>query len=276
MRYIELLSSYEEKLADLGEDKENLRYVFKEMKGWSNLDFLLSHREEVTQQDQALLDKIFQELSQHRSPQYITGQAYFRELMLSVDERVLIPRPETEELVTLILSENQRTDLSVLDIGTGSGAIALALKSAQETWSVTASDISNEALQVSQKNSQTNHLPITFIQSDLFENISGTFDIIVSNPPYISYEDKAEVGLNVLTSEPHLALFAEENGLAIYKRIISQADDYLTSKGKLYFEIGYNQGEMINKLLTQAFPDKRVRVLQDMFGKDRMVVVDNG
>lgn len=100
--------------------------------------------------------------------------------------------------------------------------------------------------------------------------------MIVSNPPYIAYEDKDEVGLNVYQSEPHLALFAAEDGYAIYRRIIEEASNYLSEKGKLYFEIGYKQGEGIKALVNTHFPQKRVRVLRDVFGKERMVVVDHG
>ena len=102
------------------------------------------------------------------------------------------------------------------------------------------------------------------------------FDIIVSNPPYISEADKDEVGLNVLISEPHMALFSKEDGYAVYRKIAEQAGDYLTKKGKIYLEIGYKQGDGVRELLKKSFPQKRIRVLKDQFGKDRMVAMDNG
>jgi protein-(glutamine-N5) methyltransferase, release factor-specific len=188
----------------------------------------------------------------------------------------LIPRPETEELVDLILAENPSTELKVLDIGTGSGAISVSLKKSCPFWQVTASDLSADALVLAKENAKLNQVDISFVQSDVFENISGSFDIIVSNPPYISENDKSEVGINVLASEPKMALFADEDGLAIYRQIIEDADKYLNPQGKLYFEIGYKQGEDLRKLLSLHFPDKRVRVLKDQFGQDRMVVMDNG
>jgi len=193
-----------------------------------------------------------------------------------VDERVLIPRPETEELVELILSENPESSLSVLDIGTGSGAIALALANSRPNWQITASDLSDDALALAAENAQSCGLNLAFVQSDCLDAISGNFDIIVSNPPYISEADKDEVGLNVLTSEPHMALFAEEDGYAVYRKIAEQAGDYLTKKGKIYLEIGYKQGDGIRELLEKNFPQKRIRVLKDQFGKDRMVAMDNG
>lgn len=276
MNYAETISQLEKNLQEIGEDPENLTYVFRELKGWTLLDFILHQNKELTNQDQDLLETIMAQLKEHRSPQYITGKAYFRDLELAVDERVLIPRPETEELVDLVLKENSKADLRVLDIGTGSGAIAISLKAARPDWQVTASDISKEALQLAKENSVTNQVSLDFVESDVFNQVTGTFDVIISNPPYIAHNDKDEVGINVLASEPHLALFADEDGFAIYRRIIEGASEHLSQDGKLYFEIGYKQGDGLRALLGKHFPEKRVRVLQDIFGKDRMVVMDNG
>lgn len=276
MNYVETISQLEKQLQEIGEDPENLTYVFRELKGWSLLDFILHRNKEVTESDQKILESIMAQLEDHRSPQYITGKAYFRDLELSVDERVLIPRPETEELVDLVLKENSKADLRVLDIGTGSGAIAISLKSARPDWQVTASDISQGALQLAEENSKLNQVSLDFVESDVFGQITGTFDVIISNPPYIAYGDKDEVGMNVLASEPHLALFADEDGFAIYRQIIEGASEHLSENGKLYFEIGYKQGDGLRALLSKHFPQKRVRVLEDIFGKDRKVVMDNG
>ena len=276
MNYAETISQLEKKLQEIGEDPENLTYVFRELKGWTLLDFILHQNKEVTESDQKLLESIMGQLEEHRSPQYITGKAYFRDLELAVDERVLIPRPETEELVDLVLKENSKADLRVLDIGTGSGAIAISLKSARPDWQVTASDISQAALQLAEENSKLNQVSLDFVASDVFSQITETFDVIISNPPYIAYDDKDEVGVNVLASEPHLALFADEDGFAIYRQIIEGAGEHLSENGKLYFEIGYKQGDGLRALLSKHFPQKRVRVLEDIFGKDRMVVMDNG
>ena len=178
----------------------------------------------------------------------------------------------------LILSENPESSLSVLDIGTGSGAIALALANSRPDWQITASDLSEDALSLAVENAQSCGLNLAFVQSDCLDAIQAKFDIIVSNPPYISEADKDEVGLNVLTSEPHMALFAEEDGYAVYRKIAEQAGDYdyLTDNGKIYLEIGYKQGNGVVELLKKSFPQKRIRVLKDQFGKDRMVAMDNG
>lgn len=276
MNYVETISQLEKNLQEIGEDPENLTYVFRELKSWSLLDFILHQNKEVTESDQKILESIMAQLEDHRSPQYITGKAYFRDLELAVDERVLIPRPETEELVDLVLKENSKADLRVLDIGTGSGAIAISLKSARPDWQVTASDISQGALQLAEENSKLNQVSLDFVESDVFGQITGTFDVIISNPPYIAYGDKDEVGMNVLASEPHLALFADEDGFAVYRQIIEGAGEHLSENGKLYFEIGYKQGDGLRTLLSKHFPQKRVRVLEDIFGKDRKVVMDNG
>lgn len=275
MNYVETISQLEKNLQEIGEDPENLTYVFRELKSWSLLDFILHQNKEVTESDQKILESIMAQLEDHRSPQYITGKAYFRDLELAVDECVLIPRPETEELVDLVLKENSKADLRVLDIGTGSGAIAISLKSARPDWQVTASDISQGALQLAEENSKLNQVSLDFVESDVFGQITGTFDVIISNPPYIAYGDKDEVGMNVLASEPHLALFADEDGFAIYRQIIEGAGEHLSENGKLYFEIGYKQGDGLRALLSKHFPQKRVRVLEDIFGKDRKVVMDN-
>ena len=272
----DVLASYEKELDAIGEEPEALSFVYRGLKDWNLTDFVLQLRQEVSEEDEKLLAHIFTQLKAHKPAQYILGYEDFHGLRFQVDERVLIPRPETEELVDLILAENPSTVLKVLDIGTGSGAISVSLKKSRPMWQVTASDLSADALVLAKDNAKLNQVDISFIQSDVFENISGSFDIIVSNPPYISENDKDEVSLNVLTSEPQIALFADEEGLAIYRQIIEEADKYLTPKGKLYFEIGYKQGLDLKKLLSLHFPDKHVRVLKDQFGQDRMVVMNDG
>ncbi len=274
MNYAQLFAEYEQKLVEKGEEAETLSFTFRGLKDLDFTGFLLLLRQEVSTSDQKLIDQIFQQLSQHRPAQYIVGKTDFHGLEFAVDERVLIPRPETEELVDLILQENSRAALRVLDIGTGSGAIAISLAKARPDWEILAVDISPEALELAQENAASNQVAVQFLQSDLFQAITGQFDLIVSNPPYISPADTDEVGINVLLSEPHLALFAEEDGLAIYRQIAEQAGQFLRENGKVYLEIGYKQGQALTDLLALHFPQKRVRVLKDQFGQDRKVVAD--
>lgn len=275
MNYAQLFAAYEEQLVAIGEEAESLSFTFRGLKGLNFTEFLLLLRQEVTPTDKEEIDEIFQQLSQHRPAQYIIGKADFHDLEFAVDERVLIPRLETEELVDLILLENSRAGLRILDIGTGSGAIAISLAKARPDWEVVAVDISKDALAVAQENARNNQVSVHFLKSDVLQAVTGQFDIIVSNPPYISPNDTDEVGLNVLTSEPHLALFAEEDGMAIYRQIAEQAGAFLQENGKLYFEIGYKQGQDLTNLLALHFPKKRIRVLKDQFGQDRKVVADD-
>ena len=276
MKLAQLFSDFEEELIRQGEEAESLSFVYRSLKNLSFTDFVFALQQEVTEREEVFVKGIFQQLAAHKPAQYIIGQADFYGMQLKVDERVLIPRPETEELVELILAENPETNLSVLDIGTGSGAIALSLAKNRPDWSVTAADISQDALDLANENAKNQNLQIFLKKSDCFTEISEKCDIIVSNPPYISREDESEVGLNVLNSEPHLALFADEDGLAIYRRIAEDAKDYLKDGGKIYLEIGYKQGQSVPELFRKHIPEKRVLTLKDQFGQDRMVVIDDG
>ena len=276
MKLAQIFKDFEEKLIAKGEEAESLSFVYRSLKNLSFTDLIFTLQQEVTEEEKQFVEEIYKKLVAHIPAQYIIGHADFFGMQLKVDERVLIPRPETEELVELILTENPEKNLKVLDIGTGSGAIALALAKNRPDWSVAAADISQDALDLSLENANAQNLNLSFIKSDCFSEISSKYDIIVSNPPYISREEQEEVGLNVLHSEPHLALFADEDGLAIYRRIAEDSKDYLNDGGKIYLEIGYKQGQNVPALFMENLPEKRVRTLKDQFGQDRMVVIDDG
>ena len=276
MKLAQLFKDFEEKLIVQGEEAESLSFVYRSLKNLSFTDFIFALQQEVTEEDKHFVKEIYTKLVAHIPAQYIIGQAEFFGMQLKVDERVLIPRLETEELVELILAENPEGHLKVLDIGTGSGAIALALAKDRSDWTITAADISQDALDLASENAERLDLEISFIKSDCFSEICSKYDIIVSNPPYISRADEVEVGLNVLHSEPHLALFADEDGLAIYRKISEESKGYLTDVGKIYLEIGYKQGQSVPALFMENLPEKRVRTLKDQFGQDRMVVIDDG
>lgn len=276
MKLAQIFKDFEEQLITQGEEAESLSFVYRNLKNLSFTDFIFAIQQEITPDEKEFVESIYKQLAAHVPAQYIIGNTEFYGLELKVDERVLIPRPETEELVELILTENAKPNQSVLDIGTGSGAIALALAKNRPDWLVTASDISPDALNLASENASLQDLKISFKKSDCFEEIAENYDIIVSNPPYISRADESEVGLNVLHSEPHLALFAEEDGLAIYRKIAEEAKNHLREGGKIYLEIGYKQGHSVPALFRKYLPEKRVRILKDQFGQDRMVVVDDG
>ena len=276
MKLAQIFKDFEEQLMTQGEEAESLSFVYRILKNLSFTDFIFAIQQEITPEEKEFVESIYKQLVAHVPSQYIIGLAEFYGMELKVDERVLIPRPETEELVELILTENAKPNQSVLDIGTGSGAIALALAKNRPDWLVTASDISPDALNLASENASLQDLKISFKKSDCFEEIAENYDIIVSNPPYISRADESEVGLNVLHSEPHLALFAEEDGLAIYRKIAQEAKNHFREGGKIYLEIGYKQGHSVPALFRKYLPEKRVRTLKDQFGQDRMVVVDDG
>lgn len=276
MKLAQIFKDFEEKLIGQGEEAESLSFVYRSLKNLSFTDFIFAIQQEITPEEKEFVESIYKQLVAHVPAQYIIGHAEFYGMELKVDERVLIPRPETELLVELILTENPNPNLSVLDIGTGSGAIALALAKNRPDWCVTASDISPDSLNLASENATLQDLKISFKKSDCFEEIAENYDIIVSNPPYISRADESEVGLNVLHSEPHLALFAEEDGLAIYRKIAQEAKNHFREGGKIYLEIGYKQGHSVPALFRKYLPEKRVRTLKDQFGQDRMVVVDDG
>ena len=276
MKLAQIFKDFEEKLIAQGEEAESLSFVYRSLKNLSFTDFVFALQQEAIEEEKQFVEEIYKKLAAHIPAQYIIGHAEFFGMQLKVDERVLIPRPETEELVKLILTENLKDNLRVLDIGTGSGAIALALAKNRPDLSVTAADISQDALEIATENANAQNLNLSFIKSDCFSEISSKYDIIVSNPPYISRADEEEVGLNVLHSEPHLALFADEDGLAIYRRIAEDSKDYLNDGGKIYLEIGYKQGQSVPALFMENLPEKRVRTLKDQFGQDRMVVIDDG
>lgn len=187
------------------------------------------------------IDCIIQRLNAGEPIDYILGYTYFYGLRIEVSKGTLIPRPETEELVELVLSENQsKVGLKILDIGTGSGCIALTLKSKLTHAEASAIDISSAALEIAKRNSNQLDIDINFIQLDILnENLWSqldNFDIIVSNPPYISINEKEDLRSSVLDFEPHLALFVENDPLIFYKKILKFASSHLNSNGLIYFE----------------------------------------
>ena len=184
---------------------------------------------------------------------------------------MLIPRPETELLVDRIVRFVGDKKVSVLDMCTGSGCIAISIDKMCDGTKVDAVDISEKALDVAKENNVKNNADVHFIHSDLFENVKKTYDIIVSNPPYIPSADIDELMEEVKKHEPTIALDGKKDGLLFYKKICSQANDYLNENGKIYFEIGYDQGGAVKELLKENH-FKNIQVLKDLSGLDRMVI----
>jgi release factor glutamine methyltransferase len=208
--------------------------------------------------------------------QYAIGKAYFMDLKLKVNEHTLIPRPETEELVSWVISEHDSGSAhNILDIGTGSGCIALALKKQIPDARVSACDISSNALGVAKQNAETLNLDIQFILDDVLHPVllktMESFDIIVSNPPYVTDAEASSLHVNVRDFEPHQALFVPSNdGLLFYRHIISFAKEKLNSGGRLYVEINENFGEdIVGMLEKEGFSE--IELKKDLNKKDRMI-----
>ena len=204
---------------------------------------------------------------------HLVGFEYFYDRKYKVTKDVLSPRMETEELIYKVIEyvkATNKNNLKILDLCTGSGIIAITLKKEldQILIDVMASDISEEAIEVAKENAQNHNADIRFIQSDIFNNIDDKFDIIVSNPPYIDRKDEVTMQDNVLKYDPHLALFAEEEGMYFYRKIIEQANDYLNENGVMFFEIGYDQKDKIIKLADMN--GYSGEVYKDINGRDRM------
>ncbi|WP_047980894.1 peptide chain release factor N(5)-glutamine methyltransferase [Ornithinibacillus contaminans] len=211
--------------------------------------------------------------------QHLMGYEMFYGRKFQVNPHVLIPRPETEELVLHVVNHVEKANpITIVDIGTGSGIIAITLALELPNASVYAIDISPEALATAKENAENLNADVTFLQGDFLEpflesNLKA--DIVVSNPPYISYAEKTELSDTVIDHDPALALFAEDDGLAAYKRIIGQLPSTINPGAQLAFEIGHQQGEAVSNIIKENFPSSTVNVVKDINGKDRIVSAMN-
>lgn len=271
--YVEVLSGASAFLEAAGKEGYAIEYLFLARKHWNKTDWLLHMREEISAAEEQLIEEDMASLMKNIPPQYLLGYEYFFEHRFKVTPDTLIPRPETEELVALCLSNNDTSAKKVVDIGTGTGAIAISLKLARSAWCVTAVDISEAALKVAEENAETLQTPITFLQSDVLSAITEKQDIIISNPPYISSEEWDLMDESVRTYEPKQALFAKNNGLAIYQKIAVESQALLQPDGMIFLEIGFRQGIAVKEIFQRTYPDKTVTIHQDLSGNDRMIMV---
>lgn len=202
--------------------------------------------------------------------QYIVGDVDFYGNIIKVDKRVLIPRFETEGLVEIALSYLINTNLDVVDLGTGSGCIAITLKKKLPNINMDAVDISIDALSLAKENAKLNNVDITFYNGDMLNPLNKKYDCIISNPPYIAYDEEI-MGI-VKNNEPNNALYADNNGLYFYEEILKNAKKYLKEKYYIFFEMGYSQGNAIKKLALK-YLDCSVEVKKDLQGFDRYVII---
>ncbi len=233
----------------------------------------------ITKKNLIDLKNIVKRLQKEEPIQYIIGNTEFYGLPFLVDKNTLIPRTETEELVAWVLDEikvltnNKITELSILDIGTGTGCIPISLAKNLTSLNISAIDISPEALLIAKQNAILNKVTIEFIELDILnaESLPQEYDVIISNPPYVRELEKEEIKNNVLENEPHLALFvADENPLIFYNKIADLAKQQLSKNGMLFFEINQYLGkETVNMLVKKGF--KNIQLKKDLFGNDRMI-----
>ena len=238
------------------------------------VDLALNPNYEISVEEEQYWDSVLIQLKTQKPIQYILGETSFFGLTFLVNEHTLIPRPETEELVQWILETNPaNSQISLLDIGTGTGCIPITLKKNLPKATVFASDVSEKALEVATKNASKNQVDITFLQNNILSTtrLEQQFDVIVSNPPYVRELEKKEINPNVLQFEPHLALFVADNdALLFYRKIAQLAQEYLQPNGQLFFEINQYLGtEMVALVASYGFTAIELR--QDIYGNDRML-----
>ncbi len=242
-------------------------------------EVLLYEKKELAKQEEEEYQKSIQKLEEGYPLQYITHHQEFMKLDFYVDEHVLIPRADTEITVEEVISycQNQEKDnLRILDLCTGSGAIAISLGRYLPNCEIVAVDISKEALKVAKKNAKQNKVNnITWVQSNLFENVVGTFDVIVSNPPYIKTEVITTLEPEV-QKEPIIALDGGTDGLIFYQKILKQAGNYFKKDGAIFFEIGYDQKEEVINMIRETKEYREIEGKKDLSGNDRMIMAKRG
>lgn len=258
-----------------GEAKAMMRIIFENLKGWSPVDIAVKSNEEITGFMSGKVDAVLERLLDDEPIQYIFGNADFYGLKLKVTQDTLIPRPETAELVDIIVRDNNQKDLRVLDLCTGSGCIAVALARTLPFAEVTATDISDAALAVARENARALHVAVDFRHADLLagEPRGCSYDIIVSNPPYIAEKERDAMEPNVLEHEPALALFVPDaDPLEFYRAIFRLAGDALAPGGRIYLEINpVYASELKSLAVSEGFGS--IDLIRDSFGKIRFAVV---
>lgn len=251
-----------------------IRIIFHYLKGWNTVDMIIHESDTLSPFLESEIDRIFRRLLRHEPIQYITGEARFHGMEFHVTPDVLIPRPETDELVDIIVGDaNDASDLRILDIAAGSGCIAIALARSLPFPRVSALEISEAALKVARDNASRLKADVSFIHADIFkwQPSPASFDIIVSNPPYIDESEKAAMEPNVLEYEPAQALFVPDSDpLVFYRRIAEVARTGLSEGGRLYLEINPRHAAELSELLKKnGFSD--IEVIKDSYEKDRFI-----
>lgn len=267
-----------QKIYSLSEATAITDWVFEKMASLKRTDILKNPEKKITPAADKLIQKTLQELLLHRPVQYVLGEAWFYHMKLKVNEHVLIPRPETEELVEQLIKDRKSklTDPAILDIGTGSGCIPIAIKKNLPAARLTAIDVSKDALELAKENAAMHNAHITFTELDFLDERTWlslpAFDVIISNPPYIPVNEKEKLGKNVSDFEPHLALFVPDRSpLIFYEKIAAFARDHLQPNGKIYLETHEDHAKATAALFMKDH--QTVMIKKDMYGKERMILI---
>ena len=276
--YNQLIHKYYKAFNEKGLSPNTLKAFIFELCNDENVNLYLEMDNEAKPTIEEKYEEGVERMLNDEPMNYVLGYSYFFGYRMLVNKDVLIPRYETEELVGYILSKYDeyfpKQKIDVCDVGTGSGAIAIALKKEEENLNVYASDISFEALDMAKKNAELNKADVKFMQGSMLDpyienNIK--VDILVSNPPYIKKDEVMES--SVVDFEPHVALFGGDDGLKFYRMIFENAHKILKEKALLFFEMGYDQNENLTNLAKQFFPNAYIEVKKDINGKDRMLMI---
>ncbi|AKL92404.1 peptide chain release factor N(5)-glutamine methyltransferase [Staphylococcus capitis] len=258
---------------DKGYEQTRAEWLLLDLFKWSRTDYLIHREEQMSQADLAKFDLALHRMLSGEPIQYIVGFQSFYGYNFEVDNNCLIPRPETEEVMLHFLNQCHHQD-TVADIGTGSGAIAITLKLLKPDLKVLATDLYEDTLNVARNNATLHQQEIQFLQGDALKPLIDNdikVDGLISNPPYIDEGEARDMDDTVLKYEPHHALFAENEGYAIYEGILKDLPQVMKEQGHVVFEIGYNQGNQLKALINSIYPDKLVKVIRDINGNERIV-----
>ena len=276
--YNQLIHEYRKIFKEKELPPETVKAFLFELCNDHKVNLYLDIDKEVNPDVYELFTKGMERIMNNEPMNYVLGYSYFYGYRFIVNDGVLIPRPETEELVGLILGKYDEyfngKAIDLCDVGTGSGAIAIALKKEEDRLNVYASDISEDALKVARLNAQNNDAKVEFFQGSMLEPFIERdikVDILVSNPPYIKTVETIEA--SVYDYEPHVALFGGEDGLKFYREILENAHKVLKPKGFIFFEMGYDLKDSLSALAKEYYPESRIEVYKDINGKDSMMMI---
>ena len=274
LTYYEVLKRASSFLREIHHSSFVAEWLMRERLDWNKTELVINYQNIMPLAQIKQFEADFKAFLEGLPMQQIIGHEWFYNRKFKVTKDTLIPRPETEEWLERVLSILPKGPLDIVDIGTGTGVLGVTIKCERPENNVTLTDISEGALLVAKENAQTLGAEVLFKQGDLLDPLKGeTFDVVLCNPPYISEDEVGVMDQSVLDYEPQSALFAEDNGLAIYKRLAASIEEYLNPTGKIFLEIGYKQGESVSKLFKEAFPNAIVEVWKDFNQNDRVVAV---